>query len=83
MKTGQIKGKAARTQFVDELMGILQRVWTKLQDLPQASSLEVGAFSVLILFAATVLFMFVLSCVHCCCCGNSKYQASRVQPLQP
>lgn len=35
----------------DELMGILQRVWTKLQDLPQASSLEVGAFSVLILFA--------------------------------
>ncbi|KAK2820911.1 hypothetical protein Q5P01_023870 [Channa striata] len=65
----------------DELMNILQRVWNKLQDLPQASPLEVGAFSILILFAATVLFLIVLSFVSCCCCGKSKYHTSRVQPL--
>lgn len=34
-----------------ELLNFLQKVWNKLQDLPQASPLEVGAFSVLILFA--------------------------------
>ncbi|XP_008282536.1 small integral membrane protein 5 [Stegastes partitus] len=67
----------------NEMMDILQRVWTKLQGLPQANSLELGAFFVLILFVATVLFMVVLSCVHCCCCGKPKYQASRVQPVQP
>ena len=33
-----------------EVMDILQKVWTKLQGLPQASSLEQGAFAVLILF---------------------------------
>ncbi|KAF3704703.1 SAP30-binding protein Transcriptional regulator protein HCNGP [Channa argus] len=36
----------------EEVMDILQRVWTKLQNLPQASPLEVGAFSILILFVA-------------------------------
>lgn len=34
----------------DELMDIVEKVWDKLQALPQASPLELGAFSVLILF---------------------------------
>ncbi|KAI3364903.1 hypothetical protein L3Q82_001083 [Scortum barcoo] len=34
----------------EEVLDILQKVWTKLQGLPQASSVELGAFSVLILF---------------------------------
>ncbi|KAM7382132.1 hypothetical protein PAMA_012818 [Pampus argenteus] len=67
----------------EEVMDILQKVWTKLQGLPQASPLELGAFFVLILFVVTFLFMIMLSCFHCCCCVKPKYQASRVQPLQP
>ncbi|XP_059180004.1 small integral membrane protein 5 [Centropristis striata] len=65
----------------EEVMDILQKVWTKLQGLPQASPLEQGAFAVLTLFFATFFFLIVLSCVHCCCCGKPKYQASRVQPV--
>uniref|UniRef100_A0A3B5L0P4 Uncharacterized protein n=1 Tax=Xiphophorus couchianus TaxID=32473 RepID=A0A3B5L0P4_9TELE len=53
----------------------------KLQGLPQAAPLESGAFSILILFIATVLFLMLLSCFHCCC-GKPKYQGSRVQPLE-
>ncbi|AWP17262.1 putative small integral membrane protein 5 [Scophthalmus maximus] len=67
----------------EEVLDILEKLSTKLRGLPQASPLELGAFIVLILFFATFLFMIVLSCVHCCCCGKPKYQASRVQPLQP
>lgn len=66
----------------DEMRDIVQRLWTKLQELPQASALEAGAFAVLLLFVATFLLMIVLCCVHCCCCGKSKYQGSRVQPLR-
>uniref|UniRef100_M4AYH2 Uncharacterized protein n=1 Tax=Xiphophorus maculatus TaxID=8083 RepID=M4AYH2_XIPMA len=33
-----------------EFASILQRVWSKLQGLPQAAPLESGAFSILILF---------------------------------
>uniref|UniRef100_A0AAY4CUG8 Small integral membrane protein 5 n=1 Tax=Denticeps clupeoides TaxID=299321 RepID=A0AAY4CUG8_9TELE len=64
-----------------ELMDILEKVWTKLQGLPEANSLELGAFFILILFIFTFVLMIVLSCFHGCCCGNPKYQASRVQPV--
>ncbi|KAG7236437.1 hypothetical protein INR49_000912 [Caranx melampygus] len=67
----------------EELLSVMNKMWTKLQDLPQASPLELGAFFVLILFVATFVFLIVLSCVHCCCCPKTKQQASRVQPLQP
>ncbi|XP_045923924.1 small integral membrane protein 5 [Micropterus dolomieu] len=70
-------------ELKQEVMDILEKVWTKLQGLPQASPLELGAFFVLLLFVATVLFMVMLSCIHCCCCGKPKYQASRVEPLHP
>ncbi|KAJ7987868.1 hypothetical protein DPEC_G00331020 [Dallia pectoralis] len=65
-----------------EVMDILNKVWSKLQNLPQASSLELGAFLIIILFVSTFLFMVMLSCIHCCCCGKLKYQVTRVQPLQ-
>ncbi|XP_031147024.1 small integral membrane protein 5 [Sander lucioperca] len=64
-----------------EVLDILQKVLIKLQDLPHASPLELGAFLVLILFVATFLLLIMLSCFHCCCCGKSKYQATRVQPV--
>lgn len=34
----------------DELMDIVEKVWHKLQSLPDANPLELGAFSVIILF---------------------------------
>lgn len=34
----------------EEFMDIIRQAWTKLQDLPQAGTLDQGAFSVLILF---------------------------------
>ncbi|CAJ1081119.1 hypothetical protein GBF38_011511%2C partial [Xyrichtys novacula] len=52
----------ANMEVKEEILEILQKVWTKLQELPQASPLELGAFFVLILFVATVLFLVVLSC---------------------
>uniref|UniRef100_A0A8C5BHV3 Small integral membrane protein 5 n=1 Tax=Gadus morhua TaxID=8049 RepID=A0A8C5BHV3_GADMO len=67
----------------EEMMEILEKVWIKLQGLPEAHSLELGAFCILLLFVATFLLLIVLSCVHCCCCGKPKYQGARVQPLQP
>uniref|UniRef100_A0A8C7PF68 Uncharacterized protein n=1 Tax=Oncorhynchus mykiss TaxID=8022 RepID=A0A8C7PF68_ONCMY len=34
----------------EEVLDILNKVWTKLQNLPQANSLELGAFFIIILF---------------------------------
>ncbi|KAL6094630.1 uncharacterized protein ACO6RY_15997 [Pungitius sinensis] len=68
-------------ELKEEALRIVQKVWTRLQELPQAGPLELGGFIVIILFVATVLFLLVLTCVHCCCCGKQKYQSSRVQPV--
>lgn len=41
------------TQAMDvkqEIMHIIQKVWMKLQTLPQATPLEIGTFAVVILF---------------------------------
>ncbi|KAG5280355.1 hypothetical protein AALO_G00088180 [Alosa alosa] len=65
----------------EEVLDILHRVWAKLQGLPEANSLEIGAFFILLLFVATFLMLIVLSCIHCCCCGKPKYQAARIQPV--
>ncbi|KAK9530785.1 hypothetical protein VZT92_012267 [Zoarces viviparus] len=65
----------------EELLDILQKVWIKLQGLPQASYLELGAFLVIVLFVATFLFLIVLSCAQCFCCGKLKQPATRVQPV--
>ena len=40
----------------EEVLDILQKVWIKLQGLPEASPLELGAFFVLILFVGEFLF---------------------------
>lgn len=37
----------------------------------------------LFFFAAMILLLILLSCIHCCWFGKPKYQGSRVQPLHP
>lgn len=34
----------------EEMLTLLQKLWAKLQDLPTASPLEMGAFAVLVIF---------------------------------
>lgn len=43
----------------EEVVDILEKVWTKLQGLPQANPLELGAFFILILFIGESGHMFV------------------------
>lgn len=63
-----------------EMVDIINNVWAKLQALPQASALEIGAFAVLLLFVATFFVMFGIACTSCCV-GKAKKQAARVQPV--
>ena len=39
----------------EEMMEILEKVWIKLQGLPEAHSLELGAFCILLLFVGELL----------------------------
>ncbi|KAG7243714.1 hypothetical protein INR49_011271 [Caranx melampygus] len=52
----------------EETLNLLNRIWVKLQSLPKANPIEVGAFSILLTFILVVLLMMVLTCLTCCCC---------------
>ncbi|KAJ7989391.1 hypothetical protein DPEC_G00304060 [Dallia pectoralis] len=54
----------------NEVLSLLQKIWTKLQALPTSSPLEIGAFCVLVLFILVFLGMLLMTCVTCCCCGR-------------
>ncbi|XP_041077937.1 small integral membrane protein 5 [Polyodon spathula] len=56
----------------EEMQKIAEQVLTKLQGLPEADPLEIGAFAILLIFIAMVLIMFILTCIHCCCCSAPK-----------
>ncbi|XP_072312618.1 small integral membrane protein 5 [Eucyclogobius newberryi] len=59
---------------------IVHRIWSKLQALPQAGALEIGAFAVLLLFVAAFLFLVVISCTSCC---SAKAQKPPKSPQRP
>ncbi|KAK1163863.1 small integral membrane protein 5-like [Acipenser oxyrinchus oxyrinchus] len=65
----------------EEMQKIADQVLTKLQGLPEADPLEIGAFTILLIFIATVLIMFILACIHCCCCSGPQHRVSRVKPF--
>uniref|UniRef100_A0A673WYE7 Small integral membrane protein 5 n=1 Tax=Salmo trutta TaxID=8032 RepID=A0A673WYE7_SALTR len=50
----------------EEMLTLLQKLWAKLQDLPTASPLEMGAFAVL------VIFIGILPNPLCECCHLSS-----------
>ncbi|KAK7168366.1 hypothetical protein R3I94_002428 [Phoxinus phoxinus] len=65
----------------EDVMGILQGVWTKLQALPQEHPLTQTAFVIILLFFLTFIALIVIGCVYgCCgcCTGGSRNKVSAV-----
>uniref|UniRef100_A0AAY5LBE5 Small integral membrane protein 5 n=1 Tax=Esox lucius TaxID=8010 RepID=A0AAY5LBE5_ESOLU len=62
-----------------EVLSLLEKIWSKLQGLPTASPLEIGAFCVLILFILVFLGMLLMTCVTCCCCGRTRTKDAQSQ----
>lgn len=57
----------AASKLVQEIHSIGDRLLLKLQRLPQAEPVEVLAFSVLVVFTATVVLLLLIACGFCCC----------------
>lgn len=66
----------------EQTLNILDRIWVKLQGLPNANSLELGAFLVLLTFILVVLLITVVTCASfccgccSCCCRKRKLKGS-------
>uniref|UniRef100_A0A9L0K2Q0 Small integral membrane protein 5 n=1 Tax=Equus asinus TaxID=9793 RepID=A0A9L0K2Q0_EQUAS len=83
--TGTWRSMAA-TNFVQEIHSMGERLLLKLQRLPQAEPVEIVAFSVLLLFTATVLVMLLIACSCCCthcCCPEQRGRKVQVRPMSP
>ncbi|XP_038184200.1 small integral membrane protein 5 [Arvicola amphibius] len=76
----------AATDFKEEIRSVGERLLLKLQGLPQAEPVELVAFSIIVLFTATVLLLMLLACSCCCvrcCCPNRRSRKILVQPIKP
>lgn len=76
----------AATDFVGEIRSVGERLLLKLQQLPQAEPVELAAFSILVLFTATVLVLLLIACSCCCahCCGSERRDPKTpVRPRKP
>ncbi|XP_012309133.1 small integral membrane protein 5 isoform X2 [Aotus nancymaae] len=76
----------AATNFVQEMRAVGERLLLKLQRLPQAEPVEIVAFSVIVLFTATVLLLLLIACSCCCthcCCPEHRGRKVQVQPTPP
>ncbi|XP_012634284.1 small integral membrane protein 5 [Microcebus murinus] len=76
----------AATNFVQEMRFVGERLLLKLQRLPQADPVEIVAFSVILLFTATVLMLLLIACGCCCthcCCPERRSRKIEVQPTTP
>lgn len=62
-----------------EIMDIIQKVWTKLQALPQAKPLEIGTFTVVILFMGQYMPLF--SCLFNLFVGDSTINHKEMYSL--
>ncbi|XP_004860748.1 small integral membrane protein 5 [Heterocephalus glaber] len=76
----------AATDFVQEMHSVGERLLLKLRGLPQAEPVELVAFSVIVLFTATVLLLLLIACSCCCsqcCCPEQRGRKVQVQPMTP
>uniref|UniRef100_A0A8C5ESZ0 Small integral membrane protein 5 n=1 Tax=Gouania willdenowi TaxID=441366 RepID=A0A8C5ESZ0_GOUWI len=66
----------------EEMQKMLNMIWVKLQGLPNADPVELGAFLILLTFILVALLMFLLTCVcGCCCCPPPLRTDRRHQSL--
>ncbi|XP_004275527.1 small integral membrane protein 5 isoform X2 [Orcinus orca] len=76
----------AASNLALEMRSIGERLLHKLQMLPQAEPVEIVAFSVLVIFTATVLLLLLMAVGYCCCrCCRPKRGGRRalVGPTTP
>lgn len=68
----------AATDFVEEIHSVGERLLLKLQGLPKAEPVELVAFTIIVLFTATVLLLLLIACSCCCapCCSERREQIS-------
>uniref|UniRef100_A0A8D2B3R3 Small integral membrane protein 5 n=1 Tax=Sciurus vulgaris TaxID=55149 RepID=A0A8D2B3R3_SCIVU len=76
----------ATPNFVQEMHSVGERLLRKLRGLPQAEPVELVAFSILVLFTATVLLLLLIACSCCCthcCCPERRGRKVQVRPMPP
>ncbi|XP_048221892.1 small integral membrane protein 5 [Perognathus longimembris pacificus] len=72
--------------FVQEMHSVGERLLQKLRELPQAEPVEILAFSIIVLFTATVLLLLLIACSCCCarcCCQEPRGRKVQVRPVIP
>lgn len=71
----------AASDFLQEMRSVGERLLLKLQRLPQAEPVEIVAFSVILLFTATVMLLLLVACS--CCCAQPRGRKAQVRPVTP
>lgn len=71
----------AASNFLQEMRSVGERLLLKLQRLPQAEPVEIVAFSVILLFTATVMLLLLVACS--CCCAQPRGRKAQVRPVTP
>ncbi|CAL9708845.1 unnamed protein product [Knipowitschia caucasica] len=62
-----------------ETLDIIHGIWEKLNALPEAEALEIGAFVVLLLFVFVFIFLVAMSCTTCCSSKTTR-KSTKVEP---
>ncbi|XP_058904136.1 small integral membrane protein 5 [Kogia breviceps] len=71
----------AASNLALEMRSIGERLLHKLQRLPQAEPVEIVAFSVLVIFTATVLLLLLTAAGYRCCCPGRGGRKALVGPM--
>ncbi|XP_065119146.1 small integral membrane protein 5 [Paramisgurnus dabryanus] len=62
----------------DEMMKVLQQIWSKLQAFSQDHPLMQAAFLIMVLFFLTFITMMMIGCLYgrCGCCQGTRNRVS-------
>ncbi|XP_040186873.1 small integral membrane protein 5 [Rana temporaria] len=63
----------------EEVAKMGEKFLTKLRQIPQADTVEIISFTIILVFIAAVLVVTIVACSGCCC-TNKKRRTTRVQP---
>ncbi|CAJ0955655.1 unnamed protein product [Ranitomeya imitator] len=62
----------------EEMQNIADRLLIKLKQLPEADTVEIISFTIILVFIGMLLLMTIIMCSFCCC--DKKRRSSRVDP---